>query len=249
MNLSISLDISKATAFLTDVEQRQIPFALARALNVTATEFQDEVRRGISGRFVLRQPKFILDSVKIERGNFATSKGFKTGGGKFTATVSIGGEGSSHRNAGLLVKYEEGGEKISADPNAPIIIPTQALRPSFAELPPRNLYPKNLRLIERRSVDGTLPAHVHRTKRGVEQLQGKQRTFVLDPRTNIGSRVWGVFQRYGPKRSDIRLIWRYKTRIQIPARLQFMDTAQRIVPERFAENFKMMLAIALNTAR
>lgn len=246
--VSIQLDISKAVAWLTDKEQRQIPYALARATNMTATDFQDAMRAGIARRFTLRQPRFIMNSVKIERGNWATSKGFKSGGGKFSATVSMGGEGSKRSRSGVLVKFEEGGEKTSADPNYPIIIPTAALRGSFAELPPRSMYPKNLRLLPRQGIESTMPANVHVTKRGVEQLKGKRRTFVLDPTKHIGANVWGVFQRFGPNRSDIRLIWRYKTRVKIPQRLQWAETAQRIVPERFAANFRTALAEALKSA-
>lgn len=248
MNVNIGLDIGPAIRWLDDKERRQIPFALAQSTNDAAKAFQDAMRVGISRRFMLRQPGFVLNSVKIQKGNWATSKGFKSGGGKFTTIVSIGGEGSSHHNSGLLVKFEDGGEKTSFDPDRPIAIPTAALRPSFAELPPLDMYPKNLRLVSRRGITNTLPAHVHVTKRGVEQLQGKRRTFVLDPTKNIGSSVWGVFQRFGPRRSDIRLIWRYRTRVQIPRRLQWRDTAQRIVPGAFAEAFRTRLAEALRTA-
>jgi hypothetical protein len=248
MNVDIKLNIAPAVAFLDDKERRQIPFALARATNDTGTDFQNAMRTGISRRFVLRQPQFILDSVKIQRGDWATSKGFKAGGGKFTTIVSMGAEGSGHKNSGILTKFEDGGDRVSDDPDRPIAIPTAALRGSFAELPPRSMYPKNLRLISRRGVDSVMPANVHRTKRGVEQIQGKHRTFVLNPATNIGANVWGVFQRYGPRRSDIQLIWRYRTRIHIPRRLQWWDTAQRIVPERFTENFRTRLAEALRTA-
>jgi hypothetical protein len=248
MSVSISLDISKAVAWLKDKEQRQIPFALARATNMTAKDFQDAMRVGISRRFFLRKPGFILDSVKIQRGNFATSKGWKTGGGKFTATVSMGGEGSKHARSGILVKFEEGGEKTSTDRYMPLIVPTSALRGSPAELPPLAMYPKNLRLVERRGVDKVLPARIHVTKRGVEQLKGKRRTFVLDPTKHIGANVWGVFQRYGPRRSDVRLIWRYRTRIKIPRRLQWRATAQAMVPARFAANFRTALAEALRSA-
>lgn len=248
MNIDIKLDIGPAIAFLDAKERRQIPFALAQTLNDAGKDFQDAMRAGISSRLTLRQPGFVLDSVKIERGNWATSKGFKAGGGKFRTVVSMGGEASGHKNSGLLVKFEDGGEKTSFDPDRPIAIPTSALRGSFAELPPRNMYPKNLRLVSRRGVDRTLPANVHRTKRGVEQIQGKRRTFVLNPLVHHGANVWGVYQRFGPRRSDIRLLWRYRTRIKIPRRLQWWDTAARVVPASFHRNFGKRLAEALRTA-
>lgn len=249
VSVTIDLDISSAVSKLTNIEERQIPFALARATNLTATDFQDAMRAGIAQRFILRRANFILNTVKIQRGDFATSKGFKQGGGKFEATVSIGGDvGTKRAGSGILVKFEEGGEKRSSDPNTPLIMPTRALQPSPAELPPLNMYPKHLGLVERRGVTKPIPAHIHVTRRGVPQIQGTRRTFVLDPSIDHGANVWGVYQRFGPKRSDIRLIWRYRMRIQIPRRLQFNETAQRVVPDRFRQNFQKTLAEALATA-
>lgn len=240
--ISMQLDVSKAISRLTDVEQRQIPFAMSKAINNTATQFQDAMRRGIASRFILRRPNFILNTVKIARGNFAT----KT---KMTATVSIGGSEEKNRRGGILARFEEGREKRTLDPYHPIAVPTREVRASPAELPPRNLYPKNLRLVGRRGVEKTIPANIRMTRRGVEQIKGKQRTFVLDPSKHHGAKIWGVWQRYGPERGQLRLLWIYKMAVKIPKRLQFRETAQRTVPAQFNENFKLWLGIALRTAR
>jgi len=115
-------------------------------------------------------------------------------------------------------------------------------------VPPLAFYPKNLRLLPRRDVVGVLPAHHRITKRGVDQLQGKDRTFVLD-QTMFGVRVAGVYQRVGPGPHDIRLLWTYKDRIPIPARLQFEATAVATVQATWPREYEAAFLQAVRTAR
>jgi hypothetical protein len=242
--ISIKMDVSKLTRDLDTLALKQIPYALQLGLNDTALDFQQAEREQISSSFTLRKPQWVLSTVKILRGDFATKQ-------RPIATVSMGKGATPERGKaeGLLAQFEDGGFKESRDPDFPIAIPTDNLRPSFAELVPNAMFPKALRLVERRTPSGSLAPNRHVTRRGVVQLQGKRRTFVLDPKTMHGVSSWAVFQRFGPNRGDIRMLWRYKTRVRIPARLHFYDTARRVVAERFPENFSRGFFKAITTAR
>lgn len=235
MTVVYQVDSTGALSALSALQQRQLPFALASAMNRTAEEFQDAMQQGVRERFTIRVPR--VDRVaKIERGNCATKELLRV-------IVDV------DPRFGFWRKFEQGGTKTELNPTMPIAIPATTIRPAFADTVPRSLYPKNLRLVERRDISGTLPPKAHVTRRGVLQIKGKQRTFVLDPASMFGVQTWGVYQRTGPGKHDIRLLWRYKHRVPIPAKLQWQATAERVVATRWAINFEGMLAYALRTAR
>jgi len=231
--INVRLDVTRFTKDLDKLGMRQVPYAAKLFVNQTALDIQQGERVNIaSGRFTLRKTGWILNAVKIGKGDFATKE-------RPIATVSMGmaGNPEAAKKEGLLAKFEDGGKKESNDPNFPIAVPSENLRKSFAELVPKRFFPKSLRLVERRTASGVLPAKRHVTRRGVVQVKGKLRTFVLDPKTMFGVSSWAVFQRIGSKRGDIRLLWRYKTRVPIPAILQFEETALRVVSNQTAKNW------------
>lgn len=234
--LSLELvSIPRTVSYIEGVAT-QLRFAVSLALNNTIKDVQTAIRSGLHQRFAVRQAGFIERGIMIERGDFATKE-------KLTARVSLA------KRAGFLRKFEEGGVKTAFDPTTPIAIPSQNIRPTFEAQVPLAMYPKNLRLVPRRDVKGIRPARVHQTRRGVTQIKGKRRTFVLDPKHHFGVKTWGVYERTGPGRRDIRLIWTYKSKIPIPKRLQFVETARRVALERWPKNLGAAIARALATAR
>ena len=210
---------------------------LSRAVNQTAFDLQNAMRKGLQDRFVIRAGKarYLASLVEIRH---------KSNKGDIPIWAEVGIQTKS-----LLAKFEAGGVKSALDPSEPIAIPSTNIRPSFSALAPLALYPKNLGLVPRHGVVGMVPAKKHITARGVVQLKGKSRTFVLDPSTMFGVKTWGVYQRIGPRRSDVRLIWTFKPKIPIPALLKFYETARLIVPESFAENWGKFWTMALATAK
>jgi hypothetical protein len=247
-NFTIKLDVSKLVNDLDDFVMRQAPYALQLGLNDAAIDSQQAERELVASNFTLRRPKWVLDTIKIGRGDFATKE-------KLSVRISIGEAAATperSKKEGLLAKFEEEGFKESRDPEMPIAVPTKALRPSFAEVVPASMFPSALRLVDRRTASGVL-RHItrqgHVTRGGVVQIQGKRRTFVLDPKTMYGVSAWAVFQRFGPARGDIRMIWRYKTKVHIPARLHFYDTVTRTFNEQFPVRLAAGFEKALRTAR
>lgn len=232
----IKVDTSEAVSFLNGLYAEQIPFAASLALNRTAKDVQDAERGELLANFVVRQPQFILGSVRIPAFSKKTDSPMQV-------TIEIGDRG------GFLRKFQAPGVKQALDPTTPIAIPSTNIRPSFGDLAPRSLYPKNLRLVPRRGVKGILPAQRHVTARGVVQLKGKLRTFVLDPKEHRGVSTWAVWQRTGPGKHDIRMLWVYKTRIPIPKRLDFVPVGERVVRERWPIRWAEAFAQAMRSAR
>jgi hypothetical protein len=114
----------------------------------------------------------------------------------------------------LLTEFEEGGVKTpTAGPDIAIPITGGAARPTFAENIPRRLLYEQLK-IQRMT-----------TKGGKLQHKGAKRTFVIEG--------VGVFQRTGPGRNDMQLLYKFKTSAQLRQRMRFRAIAQAIFNERF----------------
>lgn len=234
MNIHVRVDASAFRSWAKRQFADQLPFATSLALNRTAKAVQDAIRAGLRERFAIRRP-WVVQGITIPKFSDKRDRPMQV-------TVAI------DPGRAFLGKFEAGGTKVAHSPEEPIAIPTTAIRPSLQALAPLSLYPKNLGLMARRGVTGFIAARKHMTRRGVEQLQGKQRTFVLDF-SMFGIRVPGVYQRTGPGRHDIRLIWTYKPSIPIPARLKFAETAQATVARAWPAQFQAAFQQAIRTAR
>lgn len=261
MDLVLEPQIDQALAQLEQIRRDQVPFAISLTVGRLALKTQRGVQAGVAARMMLRRPQFVLRTIKIEKYDFATKRN------PTTFRVKIDEDASRD----FLAKFEDQGVKESIDPNFPIAIPSSNLRASRAELVPRPMFPKALRLVEsrgtvgtfmsggkRKHIFGTLPRREHRTSRGVLQVKGKRGTFILDPREHMGVKTWGVYQRVGADRdvkayasgkSGIRLLWTFKTRIPIPRTLRFEATARDVIERGFQIEFSQAYAQALATAR
>lgn len=237
--LTIRVDAEAFTGWLGQFG-KQATYAISVALNRTADDVNAALRAEIPTRFVIREPRMLtwLAPVQLPYHQRAT---------KTNLTAIVDTEGKAQ----LLAPFETGMPKTAPNLMAPIAIPTRALRPTPTAVVPRAMYPKNLRLVPRRGVNGILPAKSKITARGRTQIQGKDRTFVLSPffANNISDRQWGVYQRVGPKRDDIRMLWRFTTQVPRPRILDFAQTADRVVGERWDPNMSGALAFALATAK
>jgi len=233
--IQIKCDIEKIKGVFTDALERQIPFALSLAINNLAKDVIGAGDTSIGQNFVVRkawvQDAFWMSSVSDKHQD------------PIKATISM------KKDHALLNKFEEGGSKAARSYDEPIAIPTAAIRPGFAGSVPLELYPKNLRLMPRRTASGTLGAKGRVMRNGMAQLQGNLRTFVIDPATMPGASKWGVWQRFGPGKHDIRRIWTYKKSIPIPRRLHFAETAQRTAEALWERRFEEAWTRAVETAR
>lgn len=211
-----------------------------------------------------QKPGVVLRTVKIEKYDFANKRNPTAFRISIDATRTKSGGRRDY-----LAKFELGGQKEAADDMvAPIAIPSKVLRPSFRDLVKSKFSPQNLRLTpkrgtvgvfsteegKRKNIFGTLPARQTLTRGGVVQWKGKLRTFMLDPRFHgqqrggEGDPTWGVYQRTGPGKHDIQLLWAYKSAIPIPKRLAFQPTIEQAITQGFQMQFASAYARATATA-
>lgn len=238
---------------LLEKNARQLPFALSLALNETAKLAQIRVQQSLNTRFTIAPSKqeFFRRLVKIPRGGFATKS-------KLYVDLDLFGPNNAPGRADLLKRHVKGGTFTEHDPFNPFFIPAHALRPGNYDLPPRALYPKNLRLMDRKDVVGTLPAQGRRTKKGgvvfasrrgntpVTKRAGK--TFFVVPFDNPKGRTPGIYMRKDGQK-DVELLWLFTKRIHVPARLPFAEDVRKVVDERFNAEFTRALARAIATAK
>lgn len=226
---------------------RQLPYAAMLALNRSDEEVQTRLQQELHRQFTLRTPsstRYLERMLKIKREDRAT-KTNPVARLRIEAAGDLRGELGLDQQTALLTRHITGGtHTLPGGPLSSFFIPADALRPAKSAVVPRALYPKNLRLMDRKGVTGMLYAKRRVTSGGKVQIIGKQRTFVLmEPGTD---RPYGVYQREGPH--DIQLLWLYTRRVRLPARYDFYGIARRTFLERWPINMRAFWDVATRTA-
>jgi hypothetical protein len=257
--VAITFDVEPLTRELADTRLRQMPYAVMMTLNRTAEEAQEAIRQRIFQRgFTVRSAvsaRFLANSIKFSRGDRAT----KTSA---VARLTIEPPGKGGGRSGLLGFLEEGGVRFSQfaigsgatfGPGS-VAIPQ---RDGPMQQMPRNLYPSQTGLQERRSIEGGLTAG---------SLKGGRRTFAI--RTKAGEGL--ILQRTGSKqkrakhnrivggnrmglwhgdRENTRVLFVIKPRVRVEGRHFFFPTFERTVLARLEVNLLAFMGHALRTAR
>lgn len=129
----ISLDFDKFRSILTDVADRQVPYAASRALNDVALSIQESERETVKSNFILRRPEWILQGVKIPK--------FSNKNDNPMSVSVIIDEGAGRGD--IMSKFEAGGTKTPRGSN--LAIPIMA-RQSRQQIIPKDLRPRALNL-------------------------------------------------------------------------------------------------------
>jgi hypothetical protein len=216
--INIDVNVGPMIQYLTDLQTKQVPYATSRAVNDLALEVQAAIQEGMNKRFTIRRD-WVLQGVKISK--FSNKKDTP-----ISATIEIAPDRR------FLNKFEGG------DPKYPrfgkhIAVPTPAVKASKAGVIPMAMRPKAFGFV-------STPTR----KRGVMQIKGAQRTFIL-----LNTRAPGLYQRTGPGRDGVRMLYKFFASVPTPASLQFQSGAQRVCTERFRFIFQRRLANALATAK
>lgn len=125
--INVQVD-EKAVVDALKAFEKQIPFAMSKALNDTANDAQKAIQDSLQQRFTLRRPDFIKRTIKRNREDFAT----KT---KLEAVVRI------DPTRDMLAKFEDGGTKTPRS-GAAIAIPTENVRRTKAQIVSESQRPK-----------------------------------------------------------------------------------------------------------
>lgn len=225
---------------------KHLVFSLAQSLNDAALEVQSKIRDVIRQAFTLRvvqagktERSFILQQIKI-----LTWANVKQG--RLLAEVGI-----ERKNRLLLAKWETGETRqpfVGTNVARPI---TETAREggSYGGTVRQELTFKALRFKKSRTKVAWETASHRRiysrrdekgaafhTTGGKEQIKGLQRTFIL--RSSRKTPMGGVFQRVGPGRDDIRLIYSFARAYKLRAMLRFVQTASVAFAPAFQQAFR-----------
>lgn len=241
--------------------QAQIPYAAERTINALALEVRDALRADLLKNLTVRSET----SANFIRRSVQQPHEYRAKKGDLNTRVVLDrlGDGRS-----FLPSFATDGNTNRQGQWGPVAVPTRTLRSYPTEVIPRAFYPRALRVLESRGVDGGALAPTKkasrtrgRTKKGARygafqntdgkwQILGKSRTFALDSRfQRIAPNQAGVYQRTGPGRGDIQMLWKYEDHVPLPKRIDYQRTVDEIVRDRLATLFDTHLAVAMATAR
>jgi hypothetical protein len=228
--ITVSVDLNQLNG-ITDRAAQRVRKAGKLALNRTAVEFQAAERVDMQGRFTIRRP-WVLQGVKIDRGDFATDQ-------KLSARIHID---QAHD---FLDKFEEGTPKVSTIGGS-LVVPDHIKRWTKADgIIPRFLRPKSFGLRKKLQ-----------TADGVTLFIGDRRTFMIKRSDGSGVILQRVNKRNRKKRldglrgpafdiasrtrrdPDLRMLYTLTKKARTPRLLGFHDRARSVFHARFAVNFE-----------
>lgn len=249
--IKIEVDPRPFLQRLTDAQEKQIPFAVAKALNQTANQAQKAEREHIKKVFKLRASSFVLAGVKIEKADRAT---------KQTWAVVIQLKYPQDRK--FLNLHEPGGER-TAYRGGRLWQPNKDVFKNKIIGTGNPLHPKNLKLKRNSSgrIQGEERAFLIRTKGGkVLVLQRVDRDLTKGSKRKLGKlSLDNLAGGQGPntkaqklsisRTGGTRLLYRLVSKVKLPARLEFVSTVRKTVELNWRTNMHEALAYALKTAR
>lgn len=224
------------------------------ALNRTAEDVLADQRPKIKAAFTVRNERFFMPPQSVPLAHRAKP-------GRLYVSVGLAfddGPGSLGGKKQRILDKHGAAQTVSAkDPLFPFFMPTPSLRPSVTELVPRSKYPRNL--VGRFNTDGKFTglgrtARIRPTRRRVKRrglmatLEGagvvgkvyktnsKQvgRYFVLG---QPSKRYYGVYERTGSGKQDLRMLWWFRPTIALKKRIDFEADASRVIAARWQVNY------------
>jgi hypothetical protein len=215
---------------------KNLAYSTAQALNDAAKVAQARIRSTLRERFHIRKAAFMDRTIKIMA--FANV----TAGRPF----AIIGVDDTKKNL-ILSLFEDGGARLPfVGRNVAIPITGQAARPSASDSVRADLTFQALNFRRSKTTTTTAGRAVLKARRaagnrkrrlGGEYLiwRGDSRTFIL-PSTRRAP-LGGVFQRTGPGKDDVRLIYSFKANVRLRAALSFVATTNQAFDDTFREAF------------
>lgn len=226
MKLNIDIDLKPLKA-KTLREQKRLAYGTANAINDTLKAVQEGERANLDQKFTLRKAGFMYRLIKIQ--TFASA----------SKAVPYGEIGIDNTKARVLLsEFEDGGiKKPVIGQNVAVPITGGAARPAFGDLVQDEFTFKALGFKRINLTHAGQEASAAQKRVGVKGRltsdyyiwAGKERTFILPD--------IGVFQRTGPGKDDIKLIYSFVKTARLGARLGFVERARTVINETFAKAF------------
>jgi len=230
MKISMKLDASAFEA-KTKKQIRNLAYSTVQAINDTAKQVQEAVRKDMEKRFNIRSDKtkkFLFQRIKISQ--FADVNKNKP-----YAEISIDIKNKARL---LLPLYETGGERKPFFGKQMAVPITSTAREGSINKPVADDFrwdkmkikkykTKAREIIKYKTkLNGVITKY--KPKERKTQLKGRQRTFVMK------GRLW---QRIGSGRRDIRAIYHFSKPFRLRKRLRFVDISKETYQKQFQENF------------
>jgi ribosomal protein L34 len=213
--------------------EKNLAYSVAQSINAAALEAQKRVRAHLREVFHIRRGDFIDRTVKV----FAFAS---VGKDRIYAEIGI-----DNKPRLILSMFETGGTRLPFKGKGQAVPVTgQVARPNAAASvnPAYTFQALNFKR-------GPVTAHGRRVlsarrAKGINKRklsgqyyvwQGANRTFILQAtrRAPFG----GVFQRVGPRRDDIRLIYSFKRTVALRKALAFVETSREAYERVFKDTF------------
>lgn len=228
MQINVSFDLSLLDKTAKRYEQN-LAYSAAQAINAAALEAQKRIREQMAAAFHLRKADFMMRSVKI----FAFAS---VGRNRVYAELGI-----DNKPRLLLSMFETGGQKAPwKGKNVAVPVTGQVARSSIAA-PVNPSYTFQALHFQRGPIQHRGALHHakgrHKGKLGGEYdvWQGANRTFILT--ATARAPFGGVFQRVGPRRDDIRLLYSFRANVTLRKALSVIETTQEVYQQVFADTF------------
>lgn len=254
MGVTVEVDV-KAAEVLLNLRNgtRRMAYAIANALHSSLLGAQTAVRTNVSSTFTLRRGAFVLREAAVIRG--------RAGGSGFPSATRLEGRfQTGDKERFLLGGFETGAVRYPFTPGAKsVAVPVTGgpARPSDAARVPQRFMFSNLQVAKetkratetkprkyrRRSLELTR----HTTSGGKVQFKGASRTFLLT--STKKAPLGGVYQRVGPGRDDIRMVYSFMTPKRLPTILRYDITARQFVEARFTAFLRSEVEKTLNFQR
>jgi hypothetical protein len=234
----MKIDIKIDTSLLDQNAKRytkNLAFSTAQAINDAAREGQNRIRANMRDKFHIRQPQVMDRAIKIFA--FANARSNRP-----FAEIGV-----DNKPRLLLSIFEEGGARLPyVGKHVAVPITGQAARPGISDSVREQFTfqalnfrrSKTVATQHGKSVLAARRAEGNRKRRlsgGDLIWRGDQRTFIL-PATRRAP-LGGVFQRVGPGKDDIRLIYSFKANVRLRAALDFVSTTEQAFNDVFTEAF------------
>jgi hypothetical protein len=233
MKINVSIDIENLKT-RTQREVKNLAYSTAQALNDTAKDVQYRIQGDVQKIFHLRRGKSALPGSDFSRETgdqpSRSERSFIVRAIKVLAWANVmkgriyAEVGINNRPRLLLAKFEKGdirepfvGKRVA------VPISETARKGSVSSVVDPKLTFKRLGFKK------------YTTKTGKRQIKGKMRTFILSK--TAAHPMGGVYQRVGPRREDIQMVYSFKRAFRLRAVLRFIERARETYIKRFRENF------------
>lgn len=199
--IHLSVDLSQINEYMSNLQRdRQIPFAISKALNLIATNIQSNIRQDMKSNMNLRREQFNFRMIKIT--SWAKSN-------KHSVEISI------DQRAHWLSRMEVGQDHTPFQGKHYLAVPNQAVFKNQIISSRNKLYIKNLSF--------------HQNSKG-ETVGEQGTFIIKSSSSSTPFVVQNLMQGRGKKRKEnTRILYTLVKRTKQPVKLHFISIANRII--------------------